>query len=426
MTSSRLDRDPLGWSLLIAVAFLSLVLWRIGVPHRYYFDEVHYVPAALKLLDLIPANREHPLFGKEVIAGFIALIGDRPFAWRLGPALFGALGIFAFGRLVWHITQRRRATILAMVLLFTNFTWFIQSRIAMLDMVCAGLCMAGLWQFASALRSPTTNAARLHLIASGIALGLSLGAKWTSAPALIMPGLVFLVLRIRETGPAFIGRRSAGPIKGISMVEAALWLGLLPLAVYWATYLPAMFYETRTVSPWGFIEQHELMIKLQDSVKKFHPYRTEWYQWVANWRGVWYLFDNVDGAQRGVVLIGNPFSVLAGVAALLWGIWAAVKRQRWDAAFFAALYIPAVGMWAFNGKPVQFYYHYLLPAAWLMALLALAIDHFWDGTKYKRRFAKGSVALAVALFVLFFPIIAALPLPYKNAYVWWMWLPSWR
>jgi len=120
--ASRNDRDPIGWSLILAGLFLALALFRIAEPGRYYFDEVHYVPAALKLLDLIPANREHPMFGKEVIAGFIALMGDRPLAWRIGPLLFGTVGLFAFARFIWHLSARRRATITATVLLATNFS----------------------------------------------------------------------------------------------------------------------------------------------------------------------------------------------------------------------------------------------------------------------------------------------------------------
>lgn len=426
MPPFRLNRDPLGWCLLLTAAFLALALWRIGVPTRYYFDEIHYVPAALKLLELIPANREHPLFGKEVIAGFIHLLGDRPLAWRLGPALFGALGLFAFGRLVWHLTRRRRATIAATALLATNFMWFVQSRIAMLDMISAGLCMVGLWQFAAALRARGPSHARLHLIASGLALGLSLGAKWSGAPALMMPGLMFLIMRLRETGPWRIGRRGAGPIKGITLTEATLWLGLLPLAVYWATYLPAMFYPHHAIAPFGVIEQHELMIRLQDSVKKPHPYRTFWYQWVGDWRGIWYLFENVDGAQRGIVMIGNPVSMIAGVLAFAWGLWAAAFRRRWDVLAFAVLYFACLGVWIVNGKPVQFYYHYLLPGAFLMALLALALDVLWERRDRWRLLATVIMAASVVLFVVFYPIIAGLPLPYKSAYNYWMWLPSWR
>jgi dolichyl-phosphate-mannose-protein mannosyltransferase len=422
----RTDRDPLGWCLLLTIAFEALVLWRIGIPTRYYFDEVHYVPAALKLLDLIPANREHPLLGKEVIAGFIHLLGDRPLAWRLGPALFGGLGLLAFSRLTWHLTLRRRATITATALLAANFMWFIQSRIAMLDMISAGLCMVGLWQFAAALRTTRTGRARLHLIASGLALGLSLGAKWSGAPALMMPGLAFLILRLRETGPLRIGRRGAGPIKGVTLTEAALWLGLFPLAVYWATYLPAMFYPHHAVAPLGFLEQHELMIRLQDSVKKPHPYRTFWYQWVGDWRGIWYLFENVDGAQRGIVMIGNPVAMIAGVFAFAWGLWAAACRRRWDALAFAVLYAACLGMWIVNGKPVQFYYHYLLPGAFLMGLLALALDSLWDRRDRWRLLATGVMTLSVVLFFAFYPIISGVPLPYKSAYNYWMWLPSWR
>jgi Dolichyl-phosphate-mannose--protein O-mannosyl transferase len=423
--ATRNDRDPIGWCLLIAVAFQLLVLWRLSIPSRYYFDEVHYVPASLKLLQMIPANREHPMFGKEVIAGFIHLLGDRPLGWRLGPALFGGAGLFAFSRLVWQLSRRRAATIAAAVLLATNFMWFTQSRISMLDMIEAGLCMVGLWQFAAALRSRKTSAARYHLAACGIALGLSLGAKWSSAPALLMPGLAFLVLRIKECGP-IIGRKGAGPIKGVSLIEAALWLGLLPLAVYWATYLPAMFYADRPVTPLGFVAQHEYMIKLQDSVKKPHPYQTQWYMWVADWRGIWYLFENVDGAQRGIVMLGNPVSMIAGLVALLWGLWASAMRMRHDVLAFALLYVGCLSMWALNGKPVQFYYHYLLPGAFLMALLALALDMLWQRRDRWRWLAHATMGLSVLIFLLFYPIISAAPLPFKSAYNFWMWLPSWR
>lgn len=426
LAATRNNRDPLGWCLLLVAVFQTLVLWRITLPSRYYFDEIHYVPAALKLLELIPANREHPLFGKEVIAGFIYFLGDNPLAWRIGPALFGGLGLFAFSRLTWHLSQRRNATIIATVLLATNFMWFVQSRISMLDMISSGLCMVGLWQFVAALRARRTGIARLRLIASGLALGLCLGAKWSAAPALIMPGLAFFILRLRETGLLHLSKRGAGPIKGISFIEATVWLGIFPLAIYWLTYLPAMFYPHHAVSPFGIIEQHELMIRLQDSVRKPHPYRTFWYQWVADWRGIWYLFESINGAQRGIVMIGNPVSMLVGLVALVWGIWAAAFRQRWDALAFVILYAACLGIWIINGKPVQFYYHYLMPGAFLMGVLALWIDALLSRRDRWRWLGIGTLTFSIILFVVFYPIISALPLPYKSAYNYWMWLPSWR
>ena len=39
-------RDPLAWHALIALAFLGLVLVRLTIPSKPFFDEVHYLPAA--------------------------------------------------------------------------------------------------------------------------------------------------------------------------------------------------------------------------------------------------------------------------------------------------------------------------------------------------------------------------------------------
>jgi dolichyl-phosphate-mannose--protein O-mannosyl transferase len=420
------QRDPLPWCLAIGLAFLSLCLHRLGTPNEIYFDEVHYVKAARKLLQGLAANREHPMFGKEVIAASISLLGDRPWAWRIPSVIFGMLGLHAFGRLMWYVSQRRLATVLAVCLLATNFLWFVQSRIAMLDMISASLGMVALWQFAAVIREPR-HAPRLRLAACGIATGLSIGAKWSMAPALMLPGLMFFILRVRERGWRLLGRKQAGPIPGVSLLEAAFWLGLMPLALYWLTYLPGFFWTKHGIEPTAFIAHHEFMFKLQDSVKRLHPYRSVWYQWVINWRAIWYLYKFVDGYQRGILLIGNPFTMLAGLPALLWCIWIGVRRKRVDALVFVGLYALLLGVWVINGKPIQFYYHYLLPAAFLMACLALALEDLWQRRDKWRWLMPLSLVAATGMFVYFYPIISAAELHHgKKSFAQWMWLSSWR
>ena len=100
------------------------------------------------------------------------------------------------------------------------------------------------------------------------------------------------------------------------MAEAALWLGLVPLLAYWLTFWPAFHWTKLPVDPFDPVGWHQYMLQLQDSVVKPHPYRSEWWQWVINQRAIWYLYEVVDGAQRGIVLIGNPFTMLAGLPAL--------------------------------------------------------------------------------------------------------------
>ena len=260
------QRDPFLWCVLIALGFLALCWHRLGIPSQIYFDEVHYVNAARKLLHLVRANPEHPMVGKEIIAAAIWLLGDKPLNWRVPSLLFGAIGLFAFGRMLWWASGRRFATIAGMLLVVTSFSWFIHSRIAMLDMIMAGFGMVALWQFAAALHLPAA-AARWRLALCGLCLGLAIGAKWSIAPAAMLPGLVFLALRLRDHGLWFLTASTTRPIAGISLIETALWLGLLPLAVYWASYAPAFFYPVRPVNPLGFIEHHQHMLELQDSVR---------------------------------------------------------------------------------------------------------------------------------------------------------------
>jgi dolichyl-phosphate-mannose--protein O-mannosyl transferase len=411
------EQDPAAWCAVITVFFLALVWWRLGIPSEIYFDEVHYVPAARKLIEGVRA--------KTVLAAAIYWLGDKPLFWRVPSALLGAFGLFAFSRLVWFASGRRLATVLAALLLATNFFWFIHSRIAMLDMVMASLGVASLWQVAAACRLPRQTRWRLAL--AGVLAGLALGAKWSIAPALMLPGLLFLALKLRANGWRFLWARKGGPVEGITLIEAALWLGLVPLVVYWLTFWSGFLWTDRPIDPWKPLAWHEFMLRLQDSVRKLHPYRSEWYEWVSNWRAIWYLYKDIDGAQRGVVLIGNPFTMLAGLAALGWALWAGLRKRRHDALAFAALYIVCLGMWPLSGKPIQFIYHYLLPSTFMMAALALALEDLWHRRDRWRWLAPAAMVLSFAMFAWFYPIISGYPLCCgRPSYQFWMWLHSWR
>ena len=75
-------RDPVGWTWIIAGAFLTLVLMRLNVPGHAFFDEVHYVPAARAWLNGQLLNLEHPPLGKLILAGSMRILGDNVWGWR--------------------------------------------------------------------------------------------------------------------------------------------------------------------------------------------------------------------------------------------------------------------------------------------------------------------------------------------------------
>jgi len=408
---------------LITLAFLALVLVRLAIPSKPFFDEIHYLPAARHLLVLDhPVNREHPLVGKELIAAGMAIFGDRPFGWRILPALFGSLALFAFMRGLWFATQSRFTTLAGGVLLATAIPLFIQSRIAMLDIFMVSFTMVALWFVAAAVREP--ERARWRLAGAGIALGFAMGAKWNAIPIAVLPGLGFLAFRIWSAKGNFLFATRGAPVPGMGLIEAALWLGIVPLVTYALTFLPAYFYAQNAIGDGGLIGYHKEMLGLQTQTLKHHPYQSTWTQWVGNTRAIWYLYENVDGAQRGAVLVGNPFSMLVGLIGMAWAAYAGLFRRRWDALAIVVLYAASLGFWAVAAKSVQFYYHYFLPSCFLMAALALALDEFWKRKSYVVPVA--TVAISAALFAWFYPILSAAPLEGPQAFEKWMWYAGWR
>jgi dolichyl-phosphate-mannose-protein mannosyltransferase len=426
-------RDPLAWVAALTGLFAVLTGWRLAIPSIPYFDEVHYLPAAREILALFTQgqgaypNREHPLLAKELIALGMGVFGDNPLGWRIMPWLCGVLAYFAAVRALWHASADRFATLAFAVLLATGFHLFIHARIAMLDMVMvAGLCGAA-WQFAGACAQPETGRRRLAL--TGVAIGCALGAKWNAIPLAVVPGLTFFIARALAGRRRLLLSRRGAPVPGVTLVEAFVWLGIVPLVVYAATFLPGYWLaEPLHPSPLaekGLIGFHRDIFALQSQLMTPHRYMSTWPQWVLNLRGIWYLYEPIDGAQRGVLLIGNPLTMWLGLPALVWCLVAGAWRRDWARLGAVIGYAVSLGFWIVAPKPVQFYYHYFVPSFFLLAALALTCSDLRRLPR-GRWLASGIPAASAAVFAWFFPIIAALPLTRADGYVTWMWLDGWR
>lgn len=414
--------DPKLAVLALCWLFLALCLFHIHIPSKPFFDEVHYLPAARALLDGSEwLNAEHPPLGKIILAAGIALFGDTPFGWRIFPAVFATLSLYAFTRALWEAGRSRFATLSYCWLLGTGFFLIIHGRIAMLDIFMVAFIALSLWQCARAVRAPEEG--RLRLILAGLAMGAALATKWNAIPLAPLPGLAFLVARFSAGRRRLLLSRRGAPVPGVSLVEAAFWLGALPLAVYALSFAPSLLVDKTPFGERGLIGIQQMMLEMQESVKQPHHYQSNWWQWILNLRGIWYLYENVDGAYRGVLLIGNPFTMLAGLPALLWCGWVAVTRRRHDALAVVLLFAASFGFWIVAAKPIQFYYHYFLPSCFLLAALALALDALrqrgWGMVSY------AVLAASAGFFVFFFPVLTAMKLTASGSFITWAWIDGW-
>lgn len=414
--------DPLRLTAALTGAFALLCLIRLTTPSHMFFDEVHYVPAAKALLEgAAYPNREHPLLGKHFITLGIAIFGDNPFGWRIMPLLAGVIGFFALMRAMWFASQEKMATLFYGFLSATGFLLIVHSRIAMLDIFMIAALALAAWQFAAAFRRP--ERAHKHLLLTGVALGAAMASKWNAIPVAILPGLALLVAYITTNGAQFLTAKRAAPIPGVTLLQAFVWLGIVPLATYAVTFLPALWFENSLLAEKGLIGLHRDMLDMQTQVLQPHPYQSNWPDWLFNLRAIWYLYEMADGAQRGVLLIGNPLSMLLGLPALIWCGYSAFAQRNWAALGAVTGFAASLGLWLVAEKSVQFYYHYFLPSTFLLAALALALNELW------KKDERGLVYVALVpiglLFAFFYPILTAAELGGADSFLYWTWLEGW-
>lgn len=394
---------PLGLAL-VAQALFS---FRLGTPDIFVFDEVHYVPAARHLLALDgPANVEHPLFGKTLIAAGLALAGDNPIGWRLLSTLAGTATVMSVWAMVWLLTRRTRAAAIAGAIAIVGQTIFVQARVAMLDTFMAALLAGGLALLLWALRSERRRIAKW--LAGGALLGLAIGTKWAALPYLGFAGL----------GVAVLHRRRPGEV-----IRLWLLLGASAAIAYVATFLPATLYAREPLHLTDLIAYHREMYALQTQVLPHHTYQSDWWSWPLLLRPIWYLYEPVQGAQRGVWLIANPAVAWGGVVAVAACLWFALRDRSLSLLAPAALWIGSVAMWAAIPKSLGFYYYYYPSTIWLAVALGTAFARVDPAGK--RRWDEYYLTGCIALFAYFYPVLAATPLNGPGAFHHWTWFERW-
>lgn len=407
--SSWLPRKPLPVAILLGAVAEALFLVRVAVPHKMVFDEIYYVPAARTFLDssrLI--NVEHPPLAKELIALGIRLLGDSALGWRFMSTLAGAATVVAVFAIVQLMTGRLRASLFAGVLAILNFTIFVQARIATLDVFLAAFLTTAIAVFAWAMRRGGWG----KWFAASALLGAATACKWAAAPYVAFAGLAFMLLKR--------GHTHRWP--GLRPLPALAVLGVISIATYFATFLPIFHFKAEPLTWGGLIPLQKYMYSQQVQVLPSHIYQSSWWTWPLLIRPIWYLYEPVEGAQRGIFMIGNPVVMWGGliaVAACLWG-WVKSGNTRLFAAF--ALWTASVAIFAIIPKSLGFYYYYYPSSIFIVIAIAAAFDH------WRQRLGRWDEKLVLAAFVValyFFPALSALALNGPGAFHYWTWLPSW-
>lgn len=421
-------RHPWLVALLVGLAAQTLFTLHLDQPSKPMFDETHYVPAAREVLALdARSNVEHPMVGKEMIAIGMAVFGDNPIGWRATATVAGTatvLGVFA---ILWLLCGSVRTAATGAVLAMLNQTLFIQARIGMLDVFLGAFVI---WAIALMIWSMRGSGGAVwwRWIAASALFGLATGVKWAAAPYIAMAAIAFIAIRIADirrdecTFKQIGAGRQLRHWAGMGAVPAIALLGVVSIATYFATFVPALIHAHEPLTIQGLLARQWQMYSLQTQILTPHPYQSDWWSWPLMTRPMWYLYELDQGVQRGVLLIGNPVIMWGGLVAVAVCYWTALRRQAVRPLAVAALWTASVAIYAVIPKSLGFYYYYHLSGIFLCLVLAVAFDqHDRAGRRWEERF----VLASLAAFVYFYPIISGAALLGPQEFQHWMWLKSW-
>lgn len=414
---------------------IFLRVTHLGVPVWMKWDEHHYVNVARSYVAHRYATDDHPPFGKLIIAGVMAVLGDSSFAWRLAPLIFGFLNI---GLVAWatHLTFKScRAALLAGAFVAVDGFFIVYSRAALLDGMLVAFAVAGVSTIIVAQKV-------WQVLLAAVLVGCAASFKLNGATFVAVATLVCVARpRLRRWTPVLLA---------------------VSAFVFWAQSAFALVFTGRSGSVRAVIAENLMLVRRHLSYKVVNSWSSHWYTWFLPLRPLALRRDvgPNDSAIHTLVTLGNPLlwwtSTLA-VLAIIWvliqtgphRLWRQVQGLRDDArpddlplapkppgrlADVLALHdrsgtlLWIVAAWA---APLAFWipslrdaylYHYLPSYTFALVLLAGLVDRLYT----RRRFATFVAIMLVAEISIFYaPLWGELPISQEALNVR-LFIPSWR
>ncbi|WP_409410567.1 phospholipid carrier-dependent glycosyltransferase [Bradyrhizobium sp. AUGA SZCCT0160] len=379
----------------------------ITTPEKFYFDEVHYVPAARQmLLPVMPQpmlNPMHPPLAKQFIALSIHTFGDVPLGWRYPAVLSGALAIVAVYLCGLALFAAQGPAIAASLLAFFNQMLFVQSRIAMLDIFALTFSLFAIAAFMYGFRQQRPH---LWFALTGLCSGFAIGCKWSGLFVLAVCVVIVAVIGLLQSWRTQFAdgneddwyRPDLWPdFKAWHLATCFL---LMPALAYLSTFVPLYGLSVPDI-----IEaQRRIFSDNTTTAIAGHTYMSSWPSWPFLVRPVWYLFDKVgDDRISAVVFLGNPLILWPALIALLVCLRDWIVTRRADAFLVLAFYVGPYLAWALLPRTLGFIYYYLPAATTASFVLVYALRR--GGTP--RWLLWGFVAVGAAGFAAMLPISAA-------------------
>ena len=414
------------WAMLGLLVFgLCAKLYRLDYPKKFYFDETYHGFTATRFLHGDPNVFDpwvkqpkdtayewtHPPLAKILMATSMSVVGENSFGWRIGSVIFGTFAVVLAAWLAFELFQSTSVALLTVFFLTFEGLTFVQSRIAMNDIyfVCFGLAT-----FVSYVRWRRKPDGKIHLVLTGIGLGLALSCKWTGL-------YLFLIIALDLGGGLVWTARLPGG--RVPWKEALVW-SMTPAAVYVASYY-RLFTQGGS---WGrFVGLQKQMWYYHSGLTSGHSYQSVPWQWLMNLRPVWMYVDySTPGKVRDIYNIGNSPILVLGLIAFVTVMYEKRWQWTWELYFTALCYTMLWLPWSVSPR-IMLFYHYLPAVPFLCVFLALWTDRLLRSKEQRKRIYGISVLVSSALwFFVFYPHMTGLAVSRELANAVYFSVPGWK
>jgi dolichyl-phosphate-mannose--protein O-mannosyl transferase len=441
--------------------------------HSAYFDEIYHPRTAYEFIHNMEVYEwTHPPLGKVIMSWGIQIFGMTPFGWRFAGAFFGVLMlplIYAFAKALF--AKSENSTLWAAFATFVfafDFMHYAQTRLATIDTYVVFFIM-GMYYFMYRYSQMNFFREKLSktlwpLLFCGIFLGLAAASKWQGLYGAFGIAVIFfwvLAQRYLEyrrktkdgRGKEGLWDRDIGVYANFwkkAVITCAACVGFfiaIPVIIYVLSYIPywntgylSMNIHTGIIdAEMGFLQavwQNQLdMFNYHAGLDAEHAFASSWWQWIINYRPIFIYANSVGvphGLAQGISSFGNPLVWWGGIAALIYCVYAGIRRKDKVAIFLVIAWLSQILPWVFVPR-IAWIYHYFpnVPFIVLMLAYALKSSRVFENKFFTTFFGnRKNVAMAFAiacfgLFVLFYPVLTGTPISREFVETYLRWLPSW-
>ena len=408
-----------------------------------YFDEIYHGRTAYEVINnIFPYEITHPPLGKDIMVIGIKLFGMTPFGWRFMGTLFGILMLPLLYAFLKNIFGKTVIASCGTILFAFDFMHYVQTRIATIDTYGVFFIILMYWFMYRyiTLDYETPFKKTLPALAlSGLFFGIGCACKWTAVYAgagLFILYFVNLILR----GRYYVKDQRGREFKNFTiktLLFTVLFFIAVPVVIYCLSYIPYGTASGMTIQGgmlwdpkyYDIIWQNQIyMYNYHSTLVATHAYSATWYQWLVDARPILYYLDMSQGNDyRGAFAsFGNPIIWWGGLLAIFVMIYRVFRYRDGKAFFIAVGYLSQLIPWLFVTR-ITFIYHYFDSTVFLVLALTYMLSTIWERKQGRYKLAVfGFTGSAVALFIMFFPVLTGILVSRAYELHFLRWIPeSW-